>query len=199
MEQKQPEATNPRQIVLIGTSSSGRWALMRAWRGEEYDPQQDEGDYHFDVPYDPVTVDGVTVTFLSPFWPGLNDSNTEERQQSWARLTYDHMEGCMLVYSVEGDRYTFEEWLPMHYRWFLAHSVRPAVVVATRCEHEPGEWKVTSEEGKKFAESLGLLFFEVSVKQNRNVMEPLKALVRQVKDAPSAQQQPTKKGRCIVC
>ena len=155
-------------ILLIGTSASGRWNLVQSFAQRPLlDASDTNGDCSCDSP-DSFVVElkrGVMVkcNFQSPFWPGFGEIGSEEKQEQWARLNYDFADCALLVYAIN-DGFCFHNWLPVHNAWLQKSGPKPVVLVGTKSEM-PNR-KVTSDEGRSFAEAIGgVPFFEVSAAQ----------------------------------
>jgi hypothetical protein len=127
-------------------------------------PDDAAGDYQFDAPTEVMMFEAFDVEFVSPFWPGLFEQS-QSRQCGWSRLTYDHVDAFLLVYSVT-DSSCFLDWLPKHYGFAkscedAARQNRPCILVGTQTDRDGRA--VTRAEGEAYAKKISALaFLEVS-------------------------------------
>ena len=164
------------KIVLVGDGAVGKTSLRKRYLGQGFDT-----DY--------------LSTMGADF--ALHDTTIEETQIRWqiwdlagqpvfkdvVRAYYTKIFGGVLVYDVTR-RQTFEnaeKWLDD--MW--AHSGReknvPVVLLANKIDlREEGAETVSTDEGKKLAESLGIPLIETSAKSGDGVNEAFEKLGNQI-------------------
>lgn len=171
-------------IVMIGTPNSGRDNLIRRFCGRELADDK-TGDFSSFTRMDErsdmshVLKNDVKVQFLAPFWPGSNKTISVDRLEYWSQVESDKADGLMLVYSVM-DREAFDTWIPLHFQWAeksKRKKGRRVVVVATKAGEDNANRLVGAKEGKAFAASHHIPYFEVSARDNVNVQEAFQALL----------------------
>ena len=160
------------KIVLVGDGAVGKTSLRKQYLGQGFDT-----DYMSTMGAD-FALHDTTI------------ENTEIRWQIWdlagqpvfkdvVRAYYTKIFGGVLVYDVTR-RQTFEnveKWL----NDMRGHSGReekvPVVLLANKIDlREEGAETVTTDEGKKLADSLGVPFIETSAKSGDGVDEAFEKL-----------------------
>ena len=120
-----------------------------------------------------ITVDGFVVRLQ--IW----DCSGAKRFHTTPNSYYRGTKGMVILYDIT-DKDSFDRL-----SYWLGDIQENApedvckVVVGTKCDLED-ERKVTREEGEKYAESVGALFFEVSAKTGENVDALFTALVKEI-------------------
>ncbi|BFZ09451.1 hypothetical protein BsWGS_12490 [Bradybaena similaris] len=153
------------RLILIGDSTVGKSSLLRYFT-----------DGKFDDACDPT----VGVDFyarLMEVKPGVRvklqlwDTAGQERFRSITRSYYRNSVGVMIVYDIT-KRSSFEnlkDWYEEAREHIEPHKAI-FVILGHKADNEEKR-QVTFREGKRFAEMLGLKFFETSAKTGQNVEE----------------------------
>lgn len=108
------------------------------------------------------------------------DTAGQERFKTITQSYYKGAMGIILVYSID-DRNSFnslDNWSKQIKLHASEHVIK--VLIANKCDCE--NRKVSYEEGKAMAESIGLNFFEVSAKENVNIQDTFIYMAKEIKD-----------------
>lgn len=112
------------------------------------------------------------------------DTAGKERHIGAAPDFYQKALGYVIVYDVT-DPTTFanvRNWMKKVEPYYLANILVSVILVGNKCDCEPEERKVTTEEGQSLADEFSVKFFETSAKDNINVSESLEFLAGHVVD-----------------
>ena len=106
------------------------------------------------------------------------DTAGQERFRTITCSYYRGSHGIMIMYSVE-DRDSFRNIQKWHQEInrYACENIS-VMIVGGKCDE--GRRVVSYEEGKEFADGLGLPFIEVSAKENINVQEAFVTLVQSI-------------------
>ncbi|KAF8530046.1 ras-domain-containing protein [Hysterangium stoloniferum] len=167
------------KLLLIGNSSVGKSSLLLRFTDEQWLPE-DETSATIGVDFRVCRMDVKGKKVKLSLW----DTAGQERFRTITSSYYRGAEGIILVYDVS-NRESFEA-LP---RWFseletyVSSSVVKMVVgkpLSTEANLLEFSRAVSEAEGRKFAESQGSLFLEVSAKTNIGVREAFLEVVEKV-------------------
>lgn len=180
------------KVVILGSGSVGKSALVvRYHRGaflEKYDPTIEDS---YKKPDD---VDGKGV---------MLDILDTAGQEEFSTLRSQYMEkgqGFMLVYAINSKK-SFESLKGFFDQLYQTKGKDPTakcipiVLCGNKCDLE-SEREVTREEAEKLAAEWGpkCAFFETSAKNNVNVTESFRELVRKINNSDFKPKPPPKKG-----
>ncbi|KIJ31441.1 hypothetical protein M422DRAFT_70853 [Sphaerobolus stellatus SS14] len=162
------------KLLLIGNSSVGKSSLLLRFTDEQWLPE-DEASATIGVDFRVCKMDVKGKKVKLSLW----DTAGQERFRTITSSYYRGAEGVILVYDVS-NRESFDA-LP---RWFseLETYVSSSVVkmvVGNKLDKEFSR-AVSEAEGRKFAESQGCLFLEVSAKTNVGVREAFMEVVEKI-------------------
>mmetsp|Transcript_10667 Transcript_10667/g.12189 ORF Transcript_10667/g.12189 Transcript_10667/m.12189 type:complete len:106 (+) Transcript_10667:986-1303(+) len=76
----------------------------------------------------------------------------------------------------------------MKFNLFLNNPMQ--ILIGNKCDVDPSEIAVKSEEGKKLADDYGIQFFETSAKQNLKVTDAFQAIAQDVMTRLAAENGP---------
>ena len=149
------------KLLLIGNSAVGKSSLLLRFSdnifNESFLPT-------IGVDFKIRTFDLNTKTVKLQIW----DTAGQERFKTITSSYYKGAHGIILVYDIT-DRQSFkdiENWLAEVERHANENVVK--LLVGNKCDLESAR-QVSTEEGKEFAESLGIKFLETSAKETTNV------------------------------
>ena len=96
------------------------------------------------------------------------DTCGQEKFRTLTRNFYKQIDGVLLIYDIS-NRQTFDNIREWYRDLGISNKPIAVVLVANKIDLEKKE--VTSEEGQKLAQELGIEFFETSAKESINVTE----------------------------
>eukprot|EP01088_Endostelium_zonatum_P011614 TRINITY_DN25768_c0_g1_i1.p1 TRINITY_DN25768_c0_g1~~TRINITY_DN25768_c0_g1_i1.p1 ORF type:complete len:203 (+),score=60.53 TRINITY_DN25768_c0_g1_i1:125-733(+) len=161
------------KLVMVGNGGVGKSAITMCFISNtwvaEYDPTIEDSHRKQLIVDDEVVVVDILDT--------AGQEEFSSMQDQWFRAG----EGFLCVYSITVKR-TFDELPKLTQKILRIQDVAkiPMVIVGNKCDLEE-ERQVPTDEGARFAKTLNCPFFEASAKNNLNVDEAYKELVRQVK------------------
>lgn len=110
------------------------------------------------------------------------DTAGQERFKTITQTYYKGSMGVILTYAVD-DRDSFnniENWM-RQIKSQASESICK-ILVGNKSDIEGDRRKVTSEEGKKLAESYGIQFFETSAKDDKNINGAFQSIAKEIKE-----------------
>ena len=165
------------KIVLVGEASVGKTHLLSRYvKGS--------------LPKNPASTIGVEfATRTVPLLTGgtvraqIWDTAGQERYKSITSAHYRRAVGALLVYDVTNEKsfMNLKKWLED-----LKENAEPDIVIMLvgnkidLCEKNPSSRKVTTEQGKKFAECYSMLFEETSAITYTRVREAFENLLQEI-------------------
>ena len=183
--------SRPPKLVFIGAPLVGKTSLVlrisNNYFSDSHTMIDDESDttLHFNEQDHPVR---------------LFDTMDDDFEYEDLRAEYlYYADGIFVIYSIS-DRKSFDDL--DEYMGLASISrngnLTPIVLVGNKCDLE-SERKVTTEEGKAYAEKKGLGFFEVSAKTPERVDEMIQALVERAEEiAQKTQNSNGEKKKCFI-
>lgn len=161
------------KLLLIGNSAVGKSSLLLRFSdnifNESFLPT-------IGVDFKIRTFDLNTKTVKLQIW----DTAGQERFKTITSSYYKGAHGIILVYDIT-DRQSFkdiENWLAEVERHANENVVK--LLVGNKCDLESAR-QVSTEEGKEFAESLGIKFLETSAKETTNVDKAFFTMANEIK------------------
>ncbi|ELP89899.1 hypothetical protein EIN_472770 [Entamoeba invadens IP1] len=163
------------KIMLLGCNNVGKTSIVTRFVCNKftkvYEPTLDEPEIIS------VTVDG-DIYLLEL----LDVANCEELS-AYREHNIHISDGFIVVYSITNSSsfYQVTHFIETIYRIFDKESSEriPMVLCGNKCDMECNRI-VTTKEGRKLAEELNILFYEVSAKNNINIKEVVNDLLREV-------------------
>jgi len=184
------------KLVLIGESGAGKSCLLLRF-----------ADDAFTESY--ITTIGVDFRFktikVNDGNGGSNDTNIklqiwdtagQERFRTITSAYYRGADGIILVYDVS-DRQSFQkvdEWLTEVQAYVNETTCK--ILIGNKSDKDASERQVSTEEGQRKAEELGLAFMETSAKTAENVEASFHMLASQL--IVNKEQQPARPGRAGI-
>lgn len=110
------------------------------------------------------------------------DTAGQERFKTITQTYYKGSMGVILTYAVD-DRDSFnniENWM-RQIKSQASESICK-ILVGNKSDIEGERRKVTSEEGRKLAESYGIQFFETSAKDDKNINGAFQSIAKEIKE-----------------
>eukprot|EP00732_Lithocolla_globosa_P005762 Lithocolla_globosa_v1_NODE_6206_length_1122_cov_21.157451.p1 type:complete len:208 gc:universal NODE_6206_length_1122_cov_21.157451:1021-398(-) len=160
-------------LVVVGGGGVGKSSItlrfMRGEFGEEYDPTI-EDSYCKQINYD-----GTDYTLDI-----IDTAGQEEYRGLWGDKFMRNGDGFLCVYSITS-KSSFEELEVFREQIFRAKDDEkcPLIILGNKCDL--AEYREVSEaEGQEFAKSSNALFLETSAKENINVEEAFRDLVKHI-------------------
>lgn len=180
------------KIVLVGPSGAGKTSIVEYLASSDFSGITAPTVGAEFTQYKTVQ-DGKTIKL--EIW----DTAGQEKYRALAPMYYRMSQGAIIVYDITKN-YSFEEaksWI---------REVReandpglPIIWVGNKKDLEE-QREISSEEGRSFAASENLMFFETSAKTGESVKEVFDQLAREIKPVNAAEEidiaQPTKEKKC---
>ncbi|NWX57912.1 RAB17 protein, partial [Promerops cafer] len=160
------------KVVLLGSMSVGKSSLVyRYVRNDFRELLPTVGCSFFTQTLD---LDEATVRF--EIW----DTAGQEKYQSVCHLYYRDAHAALLVYDITKKETLgrAKMWLEELEKRFLPNEI--VIVLVGNKTDLAAEREVTTEEGKEFAQTKGLLFMETSAKSNHQVNDVFMAIVQEL-------------------
>lgn len=169
---RQPTELQRIKILSIGTGACGKSCLIKRYCEDRF-VNKYIATIGVDYGVKPVKIDGVEVRVN--FWDLSGHQEFFEIRNEF----YKDAQGCMLVYDVSS-RESFEEcdaWLAEATKYGLNLRDIPVTLCANKVDKKR---VVSEEEGRSFAQSRGLSYFEMSAASGQNVAEMFDLLFQTV-------------------
>ena len=110
------------------------------------------------------------------------DTAGQERFKTITQTYYKGSMGVILTYAVD-DRDSFnniENWMKQ-IKSQASESICK-ILVGNKSDVDSGRRKITTEEGKRLADSYGIPFFETSAKDDQNIAMAFQTIAKEIKD-----------------
>ncbi|KAH3745496.1 GTP-binding protein yptV1 [Pelomyxa schiedti] len=148
------------KLLMIGDPNVGKSSIILRFTENRYDPNY---ACTIGVDYKLKTVQLETHTIRLQIW----DTAGSERFRTIVSSYYRGAHGIAIVYDVTNKPsfINIKHWLGEIDRYACDNAVK--ILIGNKCEM--GRREVSTEEGQKLADSLGVSFFEVSSKEGINV------------------------------
>lgn len=150
------------KLVLIGDSSVGKSCLLLRFADDSF-MESYISTIGVDFRFRTVKIEDKTVKLQ--IW----DTAGQERFRTITSAYYRGADGIIMVYDVTRKE-SFDhvqDWLNEVNR-YANQGLCKKLLIGNKCDRE-ADRKVTTEEGEKFADALGVQFFETSAKTKHNV------------------------------
>ena len=158
------------KIVIVGEEFIGKTCILDSFLGKQFDiNSQSTLGYNYETKK--VKVDNYMLNL------NIYDVGGQERYQSLTTIYFKGSQGCFIVYDIT-NRESFENLE----KWFKRASEFEnisIILVANKTDLEE-ERKVSEEEGKEIAKKNNVPFFEVSAKDNKNVEDIFRVMVKNI-------------------
>eukprot|EP00932_Pfiesteria_piscicida_P020282 SRR837773.709.p1 GENE.SRR837773.709~~SRR837773.709.p1 ORF type:complete len:220 (-),score=47.43 SRR837773.709:81-740(-) len=150
------------KLVLIGESGAGKSCLLLRFADDQFTDSYIT-TIGVDFRFKTIPVDRKTIKLQ--IW----DTAGQERFRTITSAYYRGADGIILVYDV-CDRESFnrvDEWLSEVNRYVNESTCK--ILIGNKCDRPASERQVSTDEGKRKADELGLMFTEASAKDATNV------------------------------
>jgi len=171
---KSPQLKNVNfKIVLLGDAKVGKSSIMLRYTENRFLETTSRTPPVMDVRHKTVLIDDARVKLT--IW----DTAGQEQYRSITSSYFRGTAGFILVYSVndEASFFNIRSWMK-EIECNISHPTN-CILVGNKAEiHDDAtnERKITSSEGQKLADELGMHFFETSAKQDINIEEAFMAI-----------------------
>ncbi|KAI1261289.1 rab protein [Xylariaceae sp. FL1019] len=168
------------KILIIGPSGAGKSALLLRYCEDHFDPESASATIGIDFKMKKLQVRGKAYRL------NIFDTAGQERFRTLSTSYYRGAHAVILVYDISNRKSfaTMEKWCEEA----RANANPEAVLylVGSKLDKVPtGGRAVSTEEGRRFAESQGAGFCEISSKTRENVKRPFVEVVDQIVQKPS--------------
>ncbi|KAJ2270258.1 GTP-binding protein of the rab/ypt [Coemansia sp. RSA 451] len=174
---EQSQSAVPKRVaykfVLLGESAVGKSSIVTRFARNEFNQYNESTIGAAFVTKDVLLDEGVTAALR--IW----DTAGQERYKSLAPMYYRNAEGAVVVYDITQDD-SFgkaKAWIKELQRQNEATTVIALVGNKTDLDDKR---TVSHEEGLRYADEVGALFFETSAQNGHNVNELFEALAKKV-------------------
>lgn len=167
------------KLLLIGDSGVGKSCLLLRFADDTY-TESYISTIGVDFKIRTIDLDGKTIKLQ--IW----DTAGQERFRTITSSYYRGAHGIIVVYDVT-DFESFnnvKSWLHEIDRYACENVNK--LLVGNKCDLESSR-KVTTEQAKEFAESLGIQFLETSAKNSTNVENAFQQMAHQIKQRMKSQ------------
>ena len=162
----------PLKLLLVGNSKVGKSSIISQYiNGEFYQDIQPSLTAQF-IKKEIITPDQSSITV--DLWDIVGD----KKYRSLAKIFFKDSNAILLVYD-ETDEDTFNELKNFWYEQ-VKDLGQILAVVANKCDLS--DKKVKEEDGKKYAESIGAMFFEISCKENVGISNMFEKIAEAAKN-----------------
>ena len=147
------------KFILVGDSQVGKTKLLKRFTEGYYDEQYIETQLS-----EFQTIKGEN--YILNFWDYVGNERFKRQGKKMILTNYNV---ALFVYDISNKK-SFENitnW--MEYCQNKAGKISKLVLVGNKCDIEEDKRQVSTDEGKKFADDNGMLFYETSAKNNINV------------------------------
>lgn len=162
------------QLIIIGESRVGKTSLLYQYTQNRFSNQYlSTVGIEYLVKEEKINNRHVRVKI----W----DTAGQEQYKSITKSFYKNSDGIIIVYDVS-DRKSFEmvqDWVQSINEYTDSSKTIPVVLVGNKIDLNK---EVSTDEGKKLADSFNLPFFETSAKENKGVNEFMLKLIGDVLD-----------------
>lgn len=190
------------KLVLLGESAVGKSSIVHRFVKDSFDDFRESTIGAAFLTQTIQVNDETTVKF--EIW----DTAGQERYKSLAPMYYRNANAAIVVYDI-----TQESSLERAKSWIneLKRQANQDIVIAltgNKLDLSSSERKIDTAEAKNFADSEGLLFFEVSAKTGENIKElftkianslPLESQIKSLKNQKIDLQRPNTNNQSSCC
>lgn len=161
------------KLLMIGDSGVGKTCLLLRYANDSFSPTFIT-TIGIDFKIKTIELGGKVIKLQ--IW----DTAGQERFRTITTSYFRGAQGILLVYDVT-DRGSFENiknWVGQiqQHADFNVNKI----LIGNKCDVEPADIAVKSEEGKKLADDYGIQFFETSAKHNLKVTDAFQAIAQDV-------------------
>ncbi|KAI0157498.1 rab protein [Xylariaceae sp. FL1272] len=168
------------KILIIGPSGAGKSALLLRYCEDHFDPESASATIGIDFKMKKLQVRGKAYRL------NIFDTAGQERFRTLSTSYYRGAHAVILVYDISNRKSfaTMEKWCEE--ARINANPEAVLYLVGSKLDKvSSGGRAVPTEEGKRFAESHGAGFCEISSKTRENVKRPFIEVVDQIVQKPS--------------
>ena len=165
-------STEPLKLLLAGNSKVGKSSIIAQYINGEFDQDIQPSLTPQFIKKEIITPDQSSITV--DLWDIVGD----KKYRSLAKIFYKDSNAILLVYD-ETDEDSFNELKNCWYE-LVKNLGCILAVVANKCDLS--DKKVKEEDGKKFAESIGAMFFEISAKENIGISNMFEKIAVETKN-----------------
>ena len=165
-------STEPVKLLLAGNSKVGKSSIIAQYVRGEFDQDIQPSLTAQFIKKEIITPDQSSITI------DLWDIAGGEKFRSLAKIFYKDSKAILLVYD-ETNEDSFNE---LKNSWYEQVKNLGCIlaVVANKCDLS--DKKVKEEDGKKYAESIGAMFFEISAKENIGISNMFEKIAVETKN-----------------
>ena len=165
-------STEPLKFVMLGESKVGKTSIISQYINGEFDQDIQPSLTAQFIKKEIITPDQSSITV--DLWDIVGD----KKYRALAKIFYKDSNAILLVYD-ETDEDSFNELKNCWYE-LVKNLCCILAVVANKCDLS--DKKVKEEDGKKFAESIGAMFFEISAKENIGISNMFEKIAVETKN-----------------
>ena len=165
-------STEPVKLLLAGNSKVGKSSIIAQYVKGEFDQDIQPSLTAQFIKKEIITPDQSSITI------DLWDIAGDKKYRALAKIFYKDSNAILLVYD-ETDEDTFNELKNFWYEQ-VKDLGQILAVVANKCDLS--DKKVKEEDGKKYAESIGAMFFEISAKENIGISNMFEKIAEAAKN-----------------
>ena len=165
-------STEPLKLLLAGNSKVGKSSIISQYINGEFNQDIQPSLTAQFIKKEIITPDQSSITI------DLWDIAGDKKYRALAKIFYKDSNAILLVYD-ETDEDSFNELKNCWYK-IIKNLGCILAVVANKCDLS--DKKVKEEDGKKFAESIGAMFFEISAKENIGISNMFEKIAVETKN-----------------
>lgn len=157
------------KIVLVGDSGVGKSNLLSRWTTDEFNVES-KSTIGVEFAAKNIDIDGKIIK--AQIW----DTAGQERYRAITSAYYRGAAGALIVYDIT-DPKSFrhvDTWIDQLH--FHMNTDIVIIIVGNKCDLNEFR-KISIEDGKKYAISKNMMYFETSAKNNNNVDKAFKELM----------------------
>ena len=165
-------STEPLKFVMLGESKVGKTSIISQYINGKFDQDIQPSLTPQFIKKEIITPDQSSITI------DLWDIAGDKKYRALAKIFYKDSNAILLVYD-ETDEDSFNELKNCWYE-LVKNLGCILAVVANKCDLS--DKKVKEEDGKKYAESIGAMFFEISAKENIGISNMFEKIAVETKN-----------------